>query len=275
MNYSGNQIYINLLSGALAGPASLISIYPSEYVKILIQNNPKSNIKSVVLETVKKNGISGLYRGMMPLMICSIPRSAIKYSVYEYSTYIINNSIFKNKTNDRLVNFIGGGISGLCSGVLVSTSFDNIKNNSIKLQHILNNKPGILNSINVLYRKNGLKSFYKGCVTTSVKEGITYGTRFLMYKELYDKDFLKDLPEYGKSFVAGAGCGMLGVIINNPLDVLQTKLQLNHNTTVLKELKNIDNLKYYYKGLGIRIIRTIPGLGISFTVYEYLCKKII
>ena len=254
---------------------SLISIYPSEYVKILIQNNPKSNIKSVVLETVKKNGISGLYRGMMPLMICSIPRSAIKYSVYEYSTYIINNSIFKNKTNDRLVNFIGGGISGLCSGVLVSTPFDNIKNNSIKLQNMSTEKPGILNSVNVLYRKNGLRSFYKGCVTTSVKEGITYGTRFLMYKELYDKDFLKDLPEYGKSFVAGAGCGMLGVIINNPLDVLQTKLQLNHNTTVLKELKNIDNLKYYYKGLGIRIIRTIPGLGISFTVYEYLCKKII
>jgi len=275
MNYNGDKIYKNVFAGGTAGMMSLISIYPSEYVKILIQNNPKSNIKSVVLETVKKNGISGLYRGMMPLMICSIPRSAIKYSVYEYSTYIINNSIFKNKTNDRLVNFIGGGISGLCSGVLVSTSFDNIKNNSIKLQNMSTEKPGILNSVNVLYRKNGLRSFYKGCVTTSVKEGITYGTRFLMYKELYDKDFLKDLPEYGKSFVAGAGCGMLGVIINNPLDVLQTKLQLNHNTTVLKELKNIDNLKYYYKGLGIRIIRTIPGLGISFTVYEYLCKKII
>ena len=275
MNYKGDNIYKNVFAGGTAGMMSLISIYPSEYVKILIQNNPKSNIKSVVLETVKKNGISGLYRGMMPLMICSIPRSAIKYSVYEYSTYIINNSIFKNKTNDRLVNFIGGGISGLCSGVLVSTPFDNIKNNSIKLQNISSDKPGVLNSVNVLYRKNGLRSFYKGCVTTSVKEGITYGTRFLIYKELYDKDFLKDFPEYGKSFVAGAGCGMLGVIINNPLDVLQTKLQLNHNTTVLKELKNIDNLKYYYKGLGIRIIRTIPGLGISFTVYEYLCKKII
>ena len=274
MNYNGDKIYKNVFAGGTAGMMSLISIYPSEYVKILIQNNPKSNIKSVVLETVKKNGISGLYRGMMPLMICSIPRSAIKYSVYEYSTYIINNSIFKNKTNDRLINFIGGGISGLCSGVLVSTPFDNIKNNSIKLQNISSDKPGILNSINVLYRKNGLRSFYKGCVTTSVKEGITYGTRFLMYKELYDKDFLKDLPEYGRSFVAGAGCGMLGVVINNPLDVLQTKLQLNHNTTVLKELKNIDNLKYYYKGLGIRIIRTIPGLGISFTVYEYLCKMI-
>ena len=275
MNYNGDKIYKNVFAGGTAGMMSLISIYPSEYVKILIQNNPKSNIKSVVLETVKKNGISGLYRGMMPLMICSIPRSAIKYSVYEYSTYIINNSIFKNKTNDRLVNFIGGGISGLCSGVLVSTPFDNIKNNSIKLQDMSTEKPGILNSINVLYKKNGLRSFYKGCVTTSVKEEITYGSRFLMYKELYDTDFLKDLPEYGKSFVAGAGCGMLGVIINNPLDVLQTKLQLNHNTTVLKELKNIDNLKYYYKGLGIRIIRTIPGLGISFTVYEYLCKKII
>ena len=275
MNYDGQKIYKNVFAGGTAGMMSLISIYPSEYVKILIQNNPKYDIKSVVLETVKKNGIFGLYRGMMPLMICSIPRSAIKYSVYEYSTYIINNSIFKNKKNDRLVNFIGGGISGLCSGVLVSTPFDNIKNNSIKLQNMSTEKPGILNSVNVLYKKNGLKSFYKGCVTTSVKEGITYGSRFLMYKELYDTDFLKDLPEYGKSFVAGAGCGMLGVIINNPLDVLQTKLQLNHNTTVLKELKNIDNLKYYYKGLGIRIIRTIPGLGISFTVYEYLCKKII
>lgn len=274
MNYNGDKIYKNVFAGGTAGMMSLISIYPSEYVKILIQNNPKYDIKSVVLETVKKNGISGLYRGMMPLMICSIPRSAIKYSVYEYSTYIINNSIFKNKKNDRLVNFIGGGISGVCSGVLVSTPFDNIKNNSIKLQNMSTEKPGILNSINVLYKKNGLRSFYKGCITTSVKEGITYGARFLMYKELYDKEFLKDLPEYGRSFVAGAGCGMLGVIINNPLDVLQTKLQLNHNTTILKELKNIDNLKYYYKGLGIRIIRTIPGLGISFTVYEYLCKMI-
>ena len=274
MNYNGEKIYKNVFAGGTAGMMSLISIYPSEYVKILIQNNPKYDIKSVVLETVKKNGISGLYRGMMPLMICSIPRSAIKYSVYEYSTYIINNSIFKNKKNDRLVNFIGGGISGICSGVLVSTPFDNIKNNSIKLQNMSTEKPGILNSINVLYKKNGLRSFYKGCVTTSVKEGITYGSRFLMYKELYDAYFLKDFPEYGKSFVAGAGCGMLGVIINNPLDVLQTKVQLNHNTTILKELKNINNLMYYYKGLGIRIIRTIPGLGISFTVYEYLCKMI-
>ena len=59
MNYSGNQIYINLLSGALAGPASLISIYPSEYIKTQqqLKINQNKTIPQIAKNTFQRQGL--------------------------------------------------------------------------------------------------------------------------------------------------------------------------------------------------------------------------
>ena len=86
MNYSGNQIYINLLSGALAGPASLISIYPSEYVKTQqqLKTNKNKTIPQIAKNTFQKQGLFGFYKGLSNLLYFNIPRTAIKFKSISY-----------------------------------------------------------------------------------------------------------------------------------------------------------------------------------------------
>lgn len=88
-----------------------------------------------------------------------------------------------------------------------------------------------------------------------------------------------------KSFAAGGVAGLTSSIILQPFDLLKTRLQqqkqhnLQYNTTLLKEINKLKNIKELWRGVLPSCLRTSIGSGIYLTLlsksrfYLYNFKK--
>jgi solute carrier family 25 citrate transporter 1 len=273
MNYNGSKLYKNTIAGGSAGITSLLTIYPTEYIKTQVQLYPKNNFNTIIKNTYNTHGLNGFYRGMSSLAIVSIPRSAVKYTSFEVYRHLLKREN-ETKTEKLYKNFLSGALSGFTTSFCVSLPSDNIKIKSISLQN--SNKPsGLLDSTKNVYKDNGLKGFYKGALSNSTKECITYASRFALYGIVSEK-IGKDTVF--KNFISGGIASMPGPLINNPLDVIQTRMQSNYdnkyksNFDCAKQILKNEGIFTFWKGASLRTLRTIPGMGVSFMVYEEICK---
>lgn len=272
MNYNGNNLYKNTIAGGGAGITSLIVIYPTEYVKTQMQLYPKKNLNNIIKNTYNRHGLKGFYKGMSSLSIVSIPRSAIKYTSFELYRHLLKNET-ETKTEKIYKNFICGALSGITTSIGISLPSDNIKIKSISLQNT-NKSSGLIISTKSLYKDHSLKGFYKGGLANCTKESLTYASRFALYGLVSDK-IGKDTSF--KNFIAGGISSIPGPLINNPLDVIQTRMQSNYdnkyknNYDCAKQILKNEGIMTFWKGASLRVLRTIPGMGTSFMVYEFLC----
>jgi solute carrier family 25 (mitochondrial citrate transporter), member 1 len=281
MNYSGNQIYINVISGGLAGSASLITIYPSEYLKT--QRQFKYNIDKSLFEicknTFKNQGLKGFYKGMSNLLYLNTPRAGIQFSTFEASSFFYKQ-YFSNKTS----YLMGGLTSGFASGLFAGVPAENLKVFKIDLFNNGSNAKLNFYQLNKNFiAKHGIKSYYNGGMNGVLKESISQGTRFFLYAtimESFIKHKSKNDKIYTKKSIDGALVGGLaggiGAIFNNPMDVVQTRLQSNYNKKYkgmfdcYKTIYRDEGIKSFYKGCLLRTVRTAPGMMVYFYTYESL-----
>lgn len=285
MNYSGNQIYVNMLSGALAGPASLISIYPSEYLKTQqqLKINQNNNILQIAKNTFKKQGISGFYKGLSNLLYFNVPRTTIQFTTFESSSHFYKN-YFPSKTSYLL----GGLTAGFMSGLLIGVPAENLKVYKISLFNSNKNSKINFIELNKDFIKNvGFKSYYNGATNGIMKECMSQGTRFFLYASLMDNYLnikTKQNKKYEKKPIDGALiggiAGSLGALLNNPIDAVQTRLQSNYDKKYngvidcYKQMYKNEGIKSFYKGATLRVLRTIPGMMVYFYTYEFVNKKL-
>ena len=285
MNYSGNQIYINLLSGALAGPASLISIYPSEYVKTQqqLKTNQNKNIPQIAKNTFQKQGLFGFYKGLSNLLYFNIPRTAIQFTVFESSSHWYKN-YFSSKTS----YLFGGLTAGFTSGLLVGVPAENLKVYRISLFNSNKNSKINFYELNKQFIKNvGFKSYYNGATNGVMKECLSQGTRFFLYASIMEY-YLNTKQKFNKNYekkpidgaIIGGTAGSLASLLNNPVDSVQTRLQSNYDkkySGVLdcyKKMYKNEGIASFYRGATLRTLRTIPGMMVYFYTYEFVNKKL-
>jgi solute carrier family 25 citrate transporter 1 len=280
MNYSGNQIYINMLSGALAGPASLISIYPSEYLKTQqqLKINQNNNILQIAKNTFKKQGIIGFYKGLSNLLYFNVPRTTIQFTTFETTSHY-----YKNYFSPKTSYLLGGLTAGFMSGLFIGVPAENLKVYKINLFNSNKNSKINFIELNKDFIKNvGFKSYYNGATNGIMKECMSQGTRFFLYASLMD--YYLNLKKNEKKPIDGAliggVAGSLGALLNNPIDAVQTRLQSNYDkkyTGVIdcyKQMYKNEGIKSFYKGATLRVLRTIPGMMVYFYTYEFVNKKL-
>ena len=100
----------------------------------------------------------------------------------------------------------------------------------------------------------------------------------------YYLSVIKKDNEYKKSLVEnallGGISGTIGTIINNPIDVVQTRLQSDYNKKYksiydcYKKIYHEEGLLSFTKGLHYRIMRTFPGMAIYISVFEFIKNNI-
>ncbi|CCD24956.1 mitochondrial 2-oxodicarboxylate carrier NDAI_0E01400 [Naumovozyma dairenensis CBS 421] len=165
---------ISILSGASAGIIESIVIVPFELVKIKLQDvNCKFNGPVDVLkDTVKKNGIKGLYNGLESTIwrngVWNAGYFGIIFQVRELLPTAKNKND-KNK-NDLIAGFIGGTV-----GVMVNTPFDVVKS---RIQSDANDMVNGVRKYNwtwpsvvKIYNQEGFRALYKGFVPKVLRLG--------------------------------------------------------------------------------------------------------
>jgi solute carrier family 25 carnitine/acylcarnitine transporter 20/29 len=142
-NLGKNYGLNNFWSGIIGGFMSTLIVTPIEYLKINLQNKNTIDYKNLKIKNI--------YKGFIPTVCRETPGFGIYFTTYNY----LNNNY--NSQKSYLRNFCYGGLSGLFAWIFIYPS-DLVKT---RLQD-KNNTSTIKEIINDVYKKDGLKGFYKG-----------------------------------------------------------------------------------------------------------------
>jgi solute carrier family 25 (mitochondrial citrate transporter), member 1 len=263
-----------IIAGSIAGGIETICIWPTEYIKTLLQLQTKNKYKGIIdcgLKQIKKNGPFSLYRGLSTALLFSIPKSGIRFGSYSY----FQKKLAGDNNITPYINFGAGILSGALEASLVVTPQESIKTKLIELNS------GLIEGTKTIIKENGLKGLYKGAIPTIVKQSTNQGIRFMsfgIYKNyMTDNNKIKLSPL--NALFGGMFSGGISVILNNPIDVVKTRMQgldSNKYKNTLDCFIKIskEGLKSFYRGAGARLLRVVPGQGIVFGSYETIYNVI-
>jgi len=231
-----------LIAGGITGWIEAFSTWPAEYMKTQMQlkQNEKSmaHFFNALKGQVKRNGFLSLYKGITPVLVIGIPKSAIRFSVYE-------------KTNQSLANpFLSGIIAGGIESALVGIPSETLKT------RIIEKNCGLKEAM-----KGGL---YSGSSATIIRHSLTQGSRFVAFSQF---------KKYSdNNFLGGVFAGVVSVYGSQPFDVIKTRKQgkiTNNvtNTEIAKDIYRELGMQGFWKGSFARLLRVAPGQGIVFFSY--------
>ena len=198
-----------------------------------------------------------------------------------------NNPIYNS-----CMHFVGGTLGGM-SGVLASYPLDTIK---IRMQTQDISKIYYKNSLDCvkqMYKKDGIKVFYRGIEAPLLTYGIIKSITFGSYGNLLDYYKQKRIQNntwnnkhtYGELFTAGCFGGFMCTFVMTPNDRVKIQMQTLdkngnklYNSTyecfkdVLKN-KGVFGKDGLYKGWTSTVMRDVPGMSGYYLTYEVLLRN--
>lgn len=129
---------------------------------------------------------------------------------------------------------------------------------SIKVKYVNSNAKTIGECVKMMYRDNGLRSFYQG-IKSPLCGGLLYNTS-VFYGYNYMKDRLNP-------FLAGSLVGSCATVVESPMDMIKTRMQMDKRISFGKALRM--PIRKFFKGFNVTLLRNIPSCGFYFGVFEY------
>lgn len=280
-----NENLVYIYSSIISGIVNKTAIAPLERLKILKQsehfykNNKNFNFKynntiSNSLKYIYKNeGFTGLYKGNFINILRVLPGYILKFSINDITTNFIKK--YKNVSKLSYLEKFGVGIfSGLIQ-ISITYPLDFLRTRySLDKNMLVNHNKSFFNYIKYVLKTENFLSLYKGSTISIITYPIYVGLQFSIFNQCKEYNI--------NPFLSGAIAGLLAQTIAFPGDVIKRHLQLNginNSKNVYLSLSNCllsiyknNGIKGFYSGLGINIIKCIPGASIQFVVYDY-CKN--
>ncbi len=138
----------------------------------------------------------------------------------------------------------------------------------------------MFHGIYTIASEQGPAGLYKGALATILKQSTNQGVRFVVFDETK-----KRLSNYCSmktpvEMVSGAFAGFCSSMLNNPIDVVKTKMQ---GKDAAKYAGFVDCFKQiyathgwlgFYAGIGPRLIRVMLDVSLTFSLYHSLKRNV-
>ncbi len=256
-------MYMDLISGAVAGVVSRTMVAPIELYRVQRQNSfiPNATIK----EVVKKEGIRYLWKGNGTNCIRIVPQLAINWSLYQ-KVKPISEDIFENKKVANFVSGVGVGVTSMfvTYPLEVSRSFLSLQTNKNKYNGIVD-----------IFRKNSIPQLYRGVHASLIGYGLLTGLQYSSYG--YINSLIKDTM-FDTKLMSGGICGCFAVTIMYPTDLIRRRLQIQtFDPTVpkydgmidcIRKIVKTEGVPGLYRGLVANYVKTFPTFAIQFYILD-------
>ena len=242
---------------------------------------------------VKREGFTSLYKGLSAVYTGIIPKMAVRFASFEqYKAWSCDPETGKNS---QTTTFFSGLLSGLTEAILVVTPAEVCKIRMQAQYHSMADPMelsqrkyrNVFQTAMVVVKEEGINALYKGIVPTMGRQGCNQAVNFTCYQAF--KTQLEEYQHHGlapwQHMLLGGLSGGLGPTVNNPLDVVKTRMQkqvirpdtpakytgLLQACTVISKEEGVGSL---WKGLTPRLMRIMPGQAITFMTYEFVSGKL-
>ena len=263
-------------AGAIAGGIETCIVWPMEYIKTQLQlqlktTQPKyTGIVSCAQYTMRSTGFLSFYRGMNVVLIGSIPKAGIRFG----GVSKVKNALRKEDGSITAIRtLLAGMTAGAIEATVAVTPSETIKT------RLIDGNTSLLRGVMNIFNTEGIRGLYKGWGPTVAKQSSNVGLRFMafdQYKRIVTNDGERTLKSY-EQFVGGMCSGCFSTLCNNPADMVKTRMQgleaSSRYSGVLDCVQQVmkkEGVLAFWKGVGPRLSRVVPGQGIIFMSYEQI-----
>jgi len=254
---------------------------------------------------IRKEGFRSLYKGLSAVYVGIIPKMAIRFVSFEHYKDVIRRH---TPLGEKSTNFTAGLSSGLTEAVLIVTPAEVCKIRMQSQRHSLldpleanaRKYGNVVQTAMIIVREEGYSALYKGVVPTMLRQGCNQAVNFTAYSSMktywLERQWEHNLqhgenPEPSQqlpgtiSMLIGGLSGAMGPIVNNPLDVVKTRLQKQNTAKIFNgtpkytglvqaclKIAKEEGASALWKGITPRLMRIVPGQAITFATYEAVCR---
>eukprot|EP00759_Apiculatamorpha_spiralis_P040556 PhF_6_TR39094/c0_g1_i1/m.58508/K15111/SLC25A26; solute carrier family 25 (mitochondrial S-adenosylmethionine transporter), member 26 len=254
--------YTALVSGALAGCAVDVALYPIDTIKTRMQSTQGF---------WAAGGFRGIYKGVNVAFIGSMPSAAMFFGTYEHTRRYLREDIGMPAVAADVIS----APIGECVACFVRVPVETVKQRmQVSLHHTLSE------ALVGIYKDKGMLGFYRGYPSTVMRE-IPFGCiQFPIYEglkrkmgQLYTK-LGQPVPVYGAA-ICGSCAGAVAAAVTTPLDVVKTRVMLGQESadgrgiaSMLVHIGRTEGLEGLFKGVGPRVMWISLGGMVFFGVYD-------
>ncbi|KAF5383954.1 hypothetical protein D9757_007353 [Collybiopsis confluens] len=178
-----------LLAGLGAGMIEAIfAVTPSETIKTKLiddANRPNPQYRGLIHGTatiIRQEGLSGIYRGLFPVMMRQGANSAVRFTTYSTLKQVVQGQARPGQTLPSTITFGIGAIAGLVT-VYTTMPLDVIKTRMQSLEA----RSQYRNSFHCAYRiftEEGLRRFWTGTTPRLARLVMSGGIVFTVYENI-------------------------------------------------------------------------------------------
>jgi solute carrier family 25, member 39/40 len=243
-----NKMVCNIQHGVISAAASVQDIMVTRTqaahpppmnapVSALITNQqpfPPSIFRGIG-HIYKTEGLSGIYAGLAPTLVMSIPATVLYFTAYDELKLVFTNSIGASTAP---------AVAGMTARILasaVTSPFELVRTlmqSQEGMMTVVGNsaqntgaRMGTIQSMRALIQNGGILSLWRGLEPTlwrDVPFSAIYWFVLENTRSYLEKTYPSQSPmsKIGRDFAAGAGGGMLAAAITTPFDLVKTRRQL-------------------------------------------------
>jgi solute carrier family 25 (mitochondrial folate transporter), member 32 len=262
------------ISGFLAGLVSTLLLHPMDVLKVKMQiTETRPLLKQITTNIYRNQGLIGFYRGISP----SMAGSCLSWGIYFYLYQSFKNTFDTTKQLSPLEHLSASGLAGLITALFANPLFV-IKTRMIT-QTRQDGYKSLLHGFKTIYKNEGVPGLYRGLVPAMF--GVSHGAiQFMFYEQM--KIYTSDSPTMLEYTVLASISKVIATVLTYPYQTLKSRLQTESKyltkeySGVMMTVRNIyggEGFRGFYKGLGINLVRVLPGTIVTFGVYEFCAKQ--
>lgn len=245
-------------------------MYPTDVIKTRNQLSTvkNKNMFSTMVDVVKYEGTSALYRGIASPILAEAPKRAVKFATNEEYKKLLQTA---DGQLPPIRAFAAGALAG-STETFVNCPFEVIK---VRMQAKGSTYKSTLDCAVQTIKADGIRGLYAGVEPQLLRNAVWNGTYFGLIGTIRT---LLPAPQSASkrdtmlyNFTSGAIAGASGTILNTPLDVVKSRMQnqprpppgvvpkYNWTLPSLATVYREEGLSALYRGLGPRLVRLGPG----------------
>ncbi|XP_059168962.1 mitochondrial thiamine pyrophosphate carrier-like isoform X2 [Physella acuta] len=183
--------------GGISGSLATAFIFPIDVIRtrFVAQGEPKLYISltHAVTSIMRKEGIGGFYRGLIPSLIQIGPQMGFQFGFYSLFTGLWNKSlgILPTRQAESLEAIVCGSGSGALSKLMIYP-LDVVKKRlqvqgfeeARKFFGVVRNYNGLIHCVILSIQEEGIRSLFKGLYPSLLKAALVSGINFCVYENV-------------------------------------------------------------------------------------------
>lgn len=268
---------VSAMAGFCSGATEAAVTMPFDTVKTYCQVQKSAKGLSPLAgarEIFRLKGPGGFYFGLPAVLVQVAGKGAIRWSAFEQFKRGLQAAGAPKATVDL---FAGMG-AGFTEAFLWTTPTERLKvlrQNDIRSG--LNRYASLPGAVRTVATEHGFTGLYAGIGACGLRQASGVGVRFAIYGRV--KALLTtDPPQLWQSALAGGITGCASTALNNPIDVVKTRIEAQDQAGAAKEytgtlqcLRAIvrqEGVAALYRGVAPRMMKISLGQAITFSAYE-------